>query len=202
MLNSLPYYEHNAERYAARTGPSLDIAALEAFISHLSSQLSRPSGASILDAGCGSGRDLRYFLSKGFKAEGVEASSKLAEIARKESGAPVRHSDLLFLSMPKESLDGIWANRSLIHLPNEGWRRVLASFFQCTKRGGTLFLSFDEGIGTRDDRQDDPEGPARTFHLQRADDVASLIRQHGFQVVAQGHNLQAPERIGFVARRI
>lgn len=192
--DSKPYYDHNAEAYARRTLHDLDRDALERF-----TRLLQP-GARILDAGCGAGRDLKYFRHQGFEARGCDFSSRLAQIASRESGAPVQVTDLRLLSIPRGELDGIWAHRSLVHLPSDGCRRVMAAFFAALKPSGVLFLSMDEGEGTREDRADDRSGPPRVFHLFSPDDIGSLIRQHGFRILETGRG--RPPTFGYIARRI
>lgn len=200
------YYEHNAERYAARTSQALDRDALDALSARMparrASDARGVARARILDAGCGAGRDMRYLSSRGLEVEGLDASSGLVEIAARSGAGPVRQGDLLLFSPSRESFDGILANRSLVHFTAEECRRALATFFLALKPGGHLLVMIDEGQGTVEDRLDDPEGPARFFHLHRADDFASLIRQHGFRLLLQGRNLHQPTRIGFLAQRI
>ena len=197
MNSSVAYYDHNAEKYAERSWGKLDQAALEEFVSHL------PRGARVLDAGCGAGRDLHYFSGKGLQAEGLDSSERLIQIARtRVPHATVKTGDLLFMNAVRESYDGIWANRSLLHLPPAGCQRVVASFFGMMKRGGILFICMEEGSGETQDRRDDPNGPARTFYRYPKDEVASLIRQNGFRLILEGKSSEYPERMGFLAKRI
>ena len=193
---NLAYYEHNASAYAKRTRSRLDRDALQAF-----SHRVLPQGR-VLDAGCGSGRDLRELIQAGFQAEGVDFSPAMVEIARTYSSAPVACSDLQMLSLKRENLDGIWAHRVLIHLPPPSVQRVMGTFFAALKPGGILFTSIEEGQGTEEDRFDDPNGPARRFYLYPSNEFASLLRQSGFQLLAQGKNLEASRQIGFIARRL
>lgn len=205
--DSIAYYEHNAEAYARRSGTRIDLEPLERFTLLMGSGENAPRFPRVFDAGCGAGRDLKYFLTKGIDARGCDASARLAEMASRHTGAPVQKADLRLLSLAKGELDGIWAHRSLIHLAPDACRRVVASFFAALKPSGVLFLSMDEGEGVREDRADDPAGPARYFHLYRSDDVASLLRQHGFRILEVGkptRDLDAggAETIGYLARRI
>src|SRR4029077_616672 len=82
------YYDHNRDRYRARTHGRLDKDALREFASRL------PAGGLILDAGCGTGRDLRQFARWGFEAEGFDSSLAMTEMARQYSGCKVWQSDL------------------------------------------------------------------------------------------------------------
>lgn len=193
---TLDYYEHNGPRYQERTALRLDLAALREFCGRL------PAGGRVLDAACGAGRDLRYLKEAGFRAEGFDASPAMVELARRHSGANVWRADMLLLSLPRESYDGIWANRALIHLPPAGCQRVMASFFSALRPGGILFVSIEAGEGELRDRADDPSGPARWIYRYRMEDFASLLRQSGFQPLLVGAQVGAPERVGLLSRRI
>jgi 2-polyprenyl-3-methyl-5-hydroxy-6-metoxy-1,4-benzoquinol methylase len=194
--STVAYYNHNQKRYFERTHSRVDQAALQEFCSRI------PQGGKVLDAGCGTGRDLRVLNRLGFQSEGFDASSEMVTIARAQSGCKVWQADLMLLSLPKESYDAVWAHGVLSHLPAPGCQRAMASFFAALKPNGTLFVSITEGEGQSEDRTDDPSGPARTIYRYRADDFASLIRQSGFQVVVQGRNPARPELLAFIAKRI
>lgn len=60
MDNTIEYYNQNAEQFVQGT-LSVDFTATqERFLAKLT------AGAYILDFGCGSGRDTKYFLDKGY----------------------------------------------------------------------------------------------------------------------------------------
>src|ERR1700745_2000565 len=80
---------------------------------------------SILDLGCGPGRDLRHFRSLGHDAVGLDGSPAFCAMARAHSGCEVLHQDFLALSLPDSRFDGIFANASLFHVPSAALPRVL-----------------------------------------------------------------------------
>src|SRR6185295_12146876 len=79
----------------------------------------------ILDFGCGPGRDLKTFSSLGHRATGLEGSERFAEMARAESGCEVWQQDFLELDLPDARFDGVFANASLFHVPSQELPRVL-----------------------------------------------------------------------------
>jgi len=99
----------------------------------------------ILDFGCGPGRDLKTFSGLGHHAIGLEGSERFAEMARAESGCEVWQQDFLQLDLPDASFDGIFANASLFHVPSQELPRVLRQLHATLKGGGVLFSSNPRG---------------------------------------------------------
>ncbi len=196
---TLDYYNQNAQSYFNRTRNEHPLQALQAFTEQVS------PGGRILDAGCGSGRDFRFFHQKKFTVEGFDGSSELLKLAQADpipTECRLWVADFMFLSLKKEFYDGIWAHDVLGHFHPDGCRRIVAGFFQSLRPGGILFASFEEGSGAYEDRTDNPLGPARQLYRYELNDTASLLRQHGFQWISQGRNLNSSLQFGYLAKRI
>lgn len=99
----------------------------------------------ILDFGCGPGRDLKAFTAMGHVAIGLDGSSRFVEMARVETSCEVWHQDFLALDLPAERFDGIFANASLFHVPRAEAPRVLRQLQATLKPGGVLFCSNPRG---------------------------------------------------------
>jgi len=100
---------------------------------------------SILDLGCGPGRDLKVFAGLGHFAVGLEGALRFAQMARGYSGCEVWQQDLLALELPQARFDGIFANAVLFHVPSQELPRVLAELNAALKPGGVLFSSNPRG---------------------------------------------------------
>ena len=100
---------------------------------------------SILDFGCGPGRDLKAFTELGHIAVGLEGSDRFAAMAREHSGCKVLHQDFLKLDLPAAAFDGVFANASLFHIPRQELPRVLRQLHATLKPGGVLFASNPHG---------------------------------------------------------
>lgn len=99
----------------------------------------------ILDFGCGPGRDLQTFTQLGHVATGLEGSEHAAQIAREQSHCKVLVQDFFNLNLPESTFDGIFANASLFHIPNQLLPKVLNELWACLKLNGILFSSNPRG---------------------------------------------------------
>lgn len=104
-----------------------------------------PSPWTILDFGCGPGRDLKVFVQRGHVAIGLEGSANLAAMARRYSGCEVWQQDFLKLELPAARFDGVFANASLFHVPSQALPRVLRELHATLKPAGVLFSSNPRG---------------------------------------------------------
>ncbi|MEJ7669917.1 MAG: class I SAM-dependent methyltransferase [Casimicrobiaceae bacterium] len=99
----------------------------------------------ILDLGCGPGRDLKAFADLGHEAIGLEGAARFAEMARAYSGCEVWQQDFLKLDLPPEHFDGVFANAALFHVPRQELPRVLSELHATLKPQGVLFSSNPRG---------------------------------------------------------
>ena len=106
-----------------------------------------PPPWTLLDFGCGPGRDLKTFKQLGHVAIGLEGAARLAAMAREHSGCEVLEQNFLALALPAASFDGVFANASLFHVPGVALPRVLGDLFAALKPGGVLFSSNPRGQG-------------------------------------------------------
>ncbi len=136
--STLTYYNQNARPFATST-VSVDFTATQArFTAHL------PQGGTILDFGCGSGRDTKHFLAQGFQVTATDGSEELCKLASEYTGIPVKQ--MLFQELDEvEQYDGIWACSSILHLPLEELISVLGKMSTALKPHGIIYTSFKYG---------------------------------------------------------
>lgn len=99
----------------------------------------------LLDFGCGPGRDLQRFVELGHRAVGLEGSKRFAAMAREHTGCEVLEQDFLRLALPQAAFDGVFANASLFHVPTQELPRVLRELRAALKPRGVLFSSNPHG---------------------------------------------------------
>ena len=130
------YYNNNAQDFYDSTIAVNIIIALQSI----------SSGGTILDAGCGAGRDTKAFLDLGFDVEAFDASEKLALLASELTGIKVA-VDLFQTFESKKQFDAIWACASLLHVSLRELPAVFSSLSNMLKSEGLLYCSFKYGEG-------------------------------------------------------
>ena len=138
---TLQHYNQRAEDYREGTrdhNVSQNIAALLQYIEGV-------PPFTLLDFGCGPGRDLKVFAELGHIAVGLEGAARFAAMARAHSGCVVWQQDFLKLDLPDSRFDGVFANAALFHVPSQELPRVLRELHATLKPGGVLFSSNPHG---------------------------------------------------------
>ena len=134
---TLNYYNNNAETFIKGT-VSVDFSdTQDKFLSLL-------SGKKILDFGCGSGRDTKYFLEKDYEVTAIDGSVELCKAASLYTGIEVKH--MLFQELDESAAyDGIWACSSILHLPKSELKEVFLKMSEALAPDGIIYTSFKHG---------------------------------------------------------
>jgi len=135
MDKTLKYYAENAKQFVQGTA-TVDFSETQnRFLSKLK------SGASILDFGCGSGRDTKYFLDKGYEVTAIDGSKELCALASEYTGIIVQQ--MLFQELSDVNrYDGIWACSSILHVPKNELVNVINCMVTALKDDGVIYTSF------------------------------------------------------------
>lgn len=140
---TLSYYNTNAEEFVNGTFYVDFSNTQNMFLARL------PDNAYILDFGCGSGRDTKYFLARGYRVDAADGSAKLCELAGKLTGIKVKNMFFQELS-EVEKYDGIWACSSILHLPVTELADVMQKMVIALKENGIIYTSFKYGTFSGD----------------------------------------------------
>jgi SAM-dependent methyltransferase len=114
----------------------------------------------LLDLGCGPGRDLKALSARGHRAIGLDGAARFTAMARAYSGCEVWQQDFLKLDLPDGYFDGIFANATLFHVPSQELPRVLLELRAALKPRGVLFSSNPRG----ENEEGWSQGRYGTFH--------------------------------------
>ena len=163
MDDTLQYYDQHAKAYVDSTRDVEFSQTQERFLQYLE------PGAWILDFGCGSGRDTKYFRNRGFQVEAVDGSAEFVRIASEYTGINVRR--MLFQDLDEvECYDGIWACSSILHLPCAELEVVLGKMARALRRRGIVYTSFKYGT-------EEGERSGRYFTNMTEEKMAGLLER-------------------------
>lgn len=138
MKKTIDYYNSNADDFYESTVNADMSAQYNMFEKRLY------AGACILDCGCGSGRDTKYFLEQGYEVTAIDGSEELCKKASELTGVEVRN--LFFQDIDYENeFDGVWACASLLHVEKDDLPEVLRRICRAMKDSGILYVSFKYG---------------------------------------------------------
>lgn len=192
LIENLQFYEDHAPDYAAK----FDTFDLSDFRQRFIASLESTSDArvrsfsdnmmSILDAGCGTGRDTYEFLKKGYAVTAVDASPAMLRQCRrklrdardkpenasmKQAAAASRWFEVTFDEIRfRNEFDGVWAAASLLHVPSQQIKVIMQRLFQAVKPNGVLFMSFKYGHGEH-------EHGARFYSYYGRKDIQGLLKR-------------------------
>ena len=138
---TLDYYQQRAESFRDGTRDHDVRQNIDSLLRHITGA----APFTILDFGCGPGRDLQTFTRLGHRAIGLEGAAAFAAMAHADSGCEVWQQGFLKLGLPAGYFDGVFANASLFHVPTQELPRVLGQLREALKPGGALFSSNPRG---------------------------------------------------------
>ena len=141
VQTTIEHYESRAAEFEAGTRAHDVSQNIDALLRHIPGE----PPFTILDFGCGPGRDLMALRARGHRAIGLEATPSFVAMARASTGCEVWQQDFLRLELPGRIFDGIFANASLFHVPTQELARVLGELRAALKPGGVLFSSNPHG---------------------------------------------------------
>ena len=139
-MDTLDYYNLNAYDYFNN---SLDADMSEVYKRFL---FYLKENDLILDFGCGSGRDSKFFLDNGYNVDSVDGSLELCNLATKYLNKEVicmKFEDLDVV----DKYDGVWACSSLLHVKKEELKNILVKIRNSLKLNGILYVSLKNGSG-------------------------------------------------------
>ena len=142
--DTILYYDKSAEAFEEQTA-DLDMSAIQMrFLAHM------PPSGTILDAGCGVGRDVLFFSRRGYRVTAFDASTEMVARSRRRVGGM---ADVLQMGFEDvswvEAFDGIWACASLLHVAVADLPGVTRRLVTALRPGGAWYLSFKYGQGER-----------------------------------------------------
>jgi len=178
VLQTIDAYERSAKECVARWSkrrhrrPPL----LAEWLTHL------PADASLLDIGCGGGKDADDLDRRGYRVVGVDRTSALLLAGRRRyRSLSLVRADLRSLPFQAMAFDGLWAAASLMHLPKPDARRLLADLCKLVRPGGLCAATVTYGMKSR--LVTDGWVPGRYFARWKKDELARAVRRAGWTIL-------------------
>ena len=139
-------------------------------------------GYPILDLGCGDGRDLQIFMSRGVFGVGMDISRAMLDYARRRlPRGLLARMDLTSWGWKPRSFGGVWASGIVYHIP----RNILALAISDVRRtlvpGGVLYFNYLVGSGEGMDKKPGTSVYPRYYAFYQPSEIAKLLK--GFHIL-------------------
>ena len=165
------YYQLHFQVYHDRTFPVDPSSFLSTLATHLQ------TGSTVIDVGCGSGRDMLWLQNRGYHVIGLERSSGLAQLARKHTGSRIIEADFETYDFADLSADALLLIGALVHLPHPGFSNVLESICRALKSSGLLLITMKQGKGSAFDSD------GRQFYLWQDENLRNVIERLNLSIM-------------------
>ncbi len=176
-------YNKIAKTYSKITFNKINQCHLNKFISML------PKKAKVLDAGCGSGKDVQYFKDYRIEVIGIDAAEKMIKEAKKNvKGAKFKKMDMAKTKFKDKTFDGIWASGSLIHEEKCDVHMILEELKRILKDKGVLYVAVKEGQGSEIKKEEIYNNEPRPFFYYTVPEIEGILEREGFQIIYSGFN--------------
>lgn len=180
-------YDQIAEQYAAnydQIDGEEDLIFPRTFLSYL-----RPKSR-ILDIGCGTGFSVGWFIENGMEAEGIDLSSSMIKIAKRNYPQTFFQLADMRTFKPSERPDAVWAGYTLFHLEQEDFEKTLDNIRSYLKKDSVFALVMQEGSGEVEIPEPFKPDEKTYIHLYTLDELSEILKKHGFEVLE--HKRKSP----------
>ena len=167
---TIAYYQANAPHYTLSFGQAPS-RHLNAFLDRLA------PGASVLELGCGAGRDSARIAERGFTLDATDGTPAMVRKANERFGIATRVMRFDELDA-EETYDAVWAHACLLHVARADLPGVLASVHAALRANGLHFANYK--LGSAEGR--DPLG--RLTNLPDEEWLEETYRAAGFAILA------------------
>lgn len=169
IKSTIEYYNEHADEFFDGT-VNADMSEILGMFEKL-----LPEGGCVLDAGCGSGRDSKHFLERGFRVSAFDGSEEIARLASEYAGIDVKCCTFEEFD-EVERYDGIWACASLLHVRARDIGTAMGNLARALKPGGVIYISFKYGEGER-------QRGERFFLDMDEDGIARIVGGSGLEML-------------------
>lgn len=165
VANLRSFYDQDAHRRAGRDlrGPRLDYR--RRFLDALG-----PLSRSVLEVGCGPGKDAQAFVAAGHRYAGLDLSHVHARYTL-AAGAPALQGSLMALPIVDDAVDAAWSMSTYMHVPDVDIEAALTELARVVRPDGLIGIAAWGGLGTVVMAEDVDFDPPRFFALRHHDEM-------------------------------
>ncbi len=182
-------YEEGAATFLARTTDTIiaknggDVVEIrEKFLNYI------PQNSLILDVGCGTGRDAKYFIENGHRIVGIDICEPFITDLQNTTPWEYCIGDIVNLdsSVYQKEYDAIWSNASLVHLNREEAKQVIKNCFQVLKKWGCFFVATKyNSVSTHTEDKESKSIPwsVKSYLYFTEPDIRHDLEEAGFEIL-------------------
>ncbi len=180
-------YDVVAADYAAKFDSVADLIIDRALFQAFAELVNAGGAGQVADLGCGPGYITAHLSSLGLNVFGIDLSPQMVAVARRSHPSlRFEEGSMTALDLPDQSLGGITALYSTIHIPHEKLPALFAEFRRVLSPGGQVLVAFQVGEPEQRTRTEAFGHPITlTYYLRPAELVAEAMTQGGLTVHAR-----------------
>lgn len=188
--STIAYYQAHASDLAKRY-ESADVSNVQKLITQTFKRKS-----TLLELGCGTGREASFLLGMGYEVWGSDASDSM--LAQALFHHPELKGRLTQLQLPSpigaasESYDGVFSVAMLMHLPKDCIAESLKEIYRVIKKGG--YFLFSVSLIRDDVNENGYDQKGRHFNSMSSDEWLLLCKDAGFELVSKEYNQDGFDR--------
>jgi len=148
---------------------------------HFLSLLQQDGKQNLLELGAGTGRDGKFFQGNGLDVLCTDLSPEMVQLCQAK-GLAAQVMDFRAWDLPENSFDAVYAFSSLLHVPKQDIRTVLAQIKSAMRPGALFFYGVYGGYTFEGIWEKDPLEPKR-FYAYYTDDQIQQLAGEFFEIV-------------------
>lgn len=177
MDKTIETFNKIAPSYAKFTFEKIQQYELNKFISLFNKK------SKILDVGCGSGRDVQYFIEYGLDPVGIDLSdSMLKEATTRVKDGNILKMDMKNLKFKENNFDGIWCCVTLSHIKKKELLTILKEFKRVLKQKGYLYISVKKGDKEGFETDEKYNNLPLYLAYYSKEEIENLLKKAGFTI--------------------
>ena len=130
----------------------------------------------ILEIGCGPGRDAQFFQSQGLQALAVDNAPTMVKLTA-EKGVPAQVLDCYDLDQIDDTFDAVYTLNCLLHIPKKDIDHIFSLIATRLNGNGLMYLGLWGGENFEGILEQDTYEPKRFFSFWEAEKLLEVIQQ-------------------------